>query len=147
MSTGSMRSVSVIGGCSVTRCPYFPVLLSVWRRATVSFKTLATRNPRCGLLLDIKEANVAGVALDEAASTLHVLAHQDREDLVRGRGIVQGDLEQDAVMGVHRGLPQLLVIHLAQALVALDAGFLGQPPSMAQSRLDQHVAFMVGVGI
>src|SRR5471032_1226150 len=104
MSTGSTRSVSMIGGCSVTvQFPYLSVQFSLYGASL-----------RRGLTLDVEEANVAGVALDEAAATLDVLAHQDREDLVGGSSVVEGDLEQDAVVGIHRGLPQLLVVHLAQ---------------------------------
>src|SRR5450631_1701156 len=143
MSTGSTRSCSMIGGCSVTRCPYSPVLLS----ACIAWRQSGSAPRRRAVALDIEEANVASVALDEAAPALDVLAHEDREDLVRGRGIVQGDLEQDAVRGVHRGLPQLLVVHLTQALVALDAGLFGQPPSMALAGRDHHVTFAVRVRI
>ena len=44
---------------------------------------------------DVKEADVLRVALDERATLLDVLAHQDREHLVGPRGVLQGDLQQD----------------------------------------------------
>src|SRR5688572_27759773 len=69
--------------------------------------------------LDVKESNVFGVALDEVAAVLDVLAHQDREDLVGDGGVLEPDLEQGASLGVHGGLPQLVGVHLAEALVPL----------------------------
>src|SRR5665811_859250 len=163
MSTGSMRSVSMIGGCSVTLFSFVlyggrpaawvrlhpsPVLAPLVQLPHRSLRSL-DRQLHAGSLrsLDIEEPHVAGVALDEAAPALDVLAHEDREDLVCGRGVVQGDLKKDAVVRVHRGLPQLLVVHLAQTLVTLDAGVLGQPPSPTQPGLNPRVAFAVGVGV
>src|SRR4051794_15493614 len=75
---------------------------------------------------DVQEADVLGVADDEAPPRLDVLTHEDAEQLVRRCGVVQGDLEQQPGRGVHRGLPQLLGVHLAEPLVPLDAALLGQ---------------------
>src|SRR5512133_3569044 len=69
---------------------------------------------------DVEEADVLGVAGDEAAAGLDVLTHEDAEQLVGSRGVVEGDLEQDPGLRVHRGLPQLGRVHLAEALEALD---------------------------
>src|SRR5674476_470392 len=143
MSTGSMRSVSMIGGCSVTCFPYSLVRFKI----VYAVRLTLGHHPQCELPLDIEESHVAGVALDEAAPALDVLTHENREDLVCGRGVVQRDLEKDAVVRVQRGLPQLLVVHLTQTLVALDAGVLGQPPSLTQPGLNPGVAFAVGVGV
>jgi hypothetical protein len=48
---------------------------------------------------------------------LDVLTHQHREDLVRRGGVVDGHLPQGAGVVVHRGLPQLLRVHLTETLV------------------------------
>src|ERR1043165_6397573 len=101
ISSGVSSSGPWIGGWSLIDCPYS----------------------------DVEEAHVAGVALDEPAPRLDVLAHEDREDLVRRRRVRQGDLEERAGVGIHRRLPQLVVVHLAEALVALDRVVLGQPPA------------------
>src|SRR6478736_9189411 len=86
--------------------------------------------------LDIEESHVLGVALDERAALLDVLAHEDREHLVRLGRVVEGHLEHQALLGVHRGLPQLLGVHLAQALVALDRVLLGSfLPCSSPSRI------------
>src|SRR3954453_6416749 len=69
---------------------------------------------------DVEEPDVFGVADDEGPPGLDVLAHQHAEQLVRGGRVVEGDQPQDPVGRVHRGLPQLLGVHLAEALVALD---------------------------
>src|SRR3954447_3649620 len=53
---------------------------------------------------DVQEPDVLGVALDERATTLHVLAHQHAEQLVGDGGVVQGDAQQDAPLRVHRGV-------------------------------------------
>src|SRR4029450_11798480 len=53
--------------------------------------------------LDVEEAHVAGVALDEPTARLDVLPHEDREDLVRGRGAGEGHLEERRGVGGHRG--------------------------------------------
>src|SRR5674536_373904 len=69
---------------------------------------------------DVQEAHVLCVALDERPPGLDVLAHQDAEQLVGERRIVESDLEQDAGGRVHGGVPQLLGRHLAQALEPTD---------------------------
>src|SRR5690349_23726578 len=71
-------------------------------------------------LSDVQETNVLGVAHDEAAPRLDVLAHEHAEQLVRGSRVVERDLEQDALGRVHGGVPQLPGVHLAEALEALD---------------------------
>ena len=83
--------------------------------------------PYAATASDIKEPHVLRVALDERAALLDVFTHQDREHLVRARGVVEGDLQQDAVVGIHGGVPQLIWVHLAEALVALDRVLLRQP--------------------
>src|ERR671911_1624895 len=124
MSTGSTRSPPAGGRTSVTRVP-FP-------------------GPAGS---DVEEADVLGVADDEAPPRLDVLTHEDAEQLVRRCSVVQGHLEQDPGGRVHRGLPQLLGIHLAQALVALDAALLGQLLAGLGAGLDQAVPLAVGVGV
>src|SRR3954469_2228262 len=99
MSTGSMRSPS---GGKVSVILFQPY---EWLK----------------LALNIKEAHVFGVAGDEAAPRLDVLAHQNREQLIRRGSIIQSDLTQDSHRRIHRGLPQLLGVHLAETLVPLDA--------------------------
>jgi hypothetical protein len=49
-----------------------------------------------------------------------LVAHQEREEGVGLGGVVDGDLEQPALLGVHRRLEELLRVHLPEALVALD---------------------------
>ena len=75
---------------------------------------------------DVKEPDVLGVADDERPARLDVLTHEHAEQLVGGRRVVEGDQAQDPVGGIHRGLPQFLGVHLAEALVALDRILLGE---------------------
>src|SRR3954452_10758267 len=75
---------------------------------------------------DVEEAEVLSIALDERAPLLDVLTHQHREHLVGLRGVLERDLQQQPVVRVERGVPQLVGVHLAEALVALDRVVLGQ---------------------
>src|SRR5690606_36739763 len=93
---------------------------------------------------DVEEADVLGVALDELAAGLHVLAHQDREQVVGLRRVVQGDLAEDAVLLVHGRAAQLLGVNLTEALEALD-GVLTDPFAALAPHLDLRVALAVGV--
>ena len=61
--------------------------------------------------------------LDEVVALpprLDVVAHQRGEGLVGLDGVVDAHLEQRALLGVHGGVGQLVGVHLAEALVALD---------------------------
>ncbi len=82
---------------------------------------------------------VLGVGLDKAAARLHLIAHQDGECFVGLFGILNGDLYDDAVIGVHGGLPELLRVHLAKALIAVHLG--------TRHLLRKHGHFGVVVGI
>src|SRR2546423_13451275 len=70
---------------------------------------------------DVEEPHVLGVALDEGPPGLHVLAHEHAEQLVCLRRVVERDLQQHPVRGVHGGVPQLVGVHLAEALEPLYA--------------------------
>ena len=70
--------------------------------------------------LHIEVADVEGVVFDEAAAGFDVVAHEDGEDLVGADGVVEDDFEHLAVGGVHGGVEELVVVHFAEAFVALD---------------------------
>src|SRR5690625_947473 len=110
MSTGSMRSAASSGGrvVSVIGSPFVGQEIRLCAAAALEVS-------------DIQETHVFGVAGDEAAACLDVLAHQDREQFVGRGGIVEGDLAQHPHRGVHGGLPEFLGVHLAETLVPLDA--------------------------
>src|SRR6266540_1125331 len=65
-----------------------------------------------------------GVPLDERPSGLHVLAHEDAEHPIGLGGLVDGDLLQHPALRVHRGLPELLGLHLGQPFEPLDVHLL-----------------------
>src|SRR4051794_11433933 len=96
--------------------------------------------------LDVEELHVTRVLLDERAPGLDVLTHEDGEDLVGLGGIVERDLQQGAGALVHRRLAELLVVHLAETLVALDRVVLRQTPAPGLTELPQPVALPVAVG-
>src|SRR6202022_4933551 len=59
------------------------------------------------------------VCLDKVAARLDEIAHQGRESLLGRVGVADLDLKQTPDLRIECGLPQLLRVHLAQALVAL----------------------------
>src|SRR5690348_4522869 len=68
-------------------------------------------------VLDVERRD-ARVLLDELAAWLDLVAHQHREEAVGGRGVVHRDLRERAGLRVHRGLAELVRVHLAEALEA-----------------------------
>ena len=66
------------------------------------------------------------VLLDEFAAGRHFVAHQHREDTVRFGGVLDIDLTQNARVGVHRRVPQLMGVHLAETFVTLDVHALAE---------------------
>src|SRR3954453_8970443 len=130
MPTGSTRSLGGLTSVTVL-LRYFPC----WYGLSVRV-----------VPLNVEEPDVLGVAGDERAPGLDVLAHQHAEQFVRRRSIIQGDLEQHPLLRVHRGVPQLLCVHLAEALEPLN-GILGQLLAALDAGRDQAVALAVGVGV
>src|SRR5579864_5524591 len=59
------------------------------------------------------------VLLDELAARFHLVAHERGEHVVGAAGVVDLHFQQATGLHVHGGLPELLRIHLAKALVAL----------------------------
>src|SRR4051812_14933942 len=70
--------------------------------------------------LDVEIAHVERVLFDEQAPRLDRVAHQGGEQVLGDLVVLEPHREQGAGGGVHGRLPQLLGIHLAEALVALD---------------------------
>src|SRR5439155_14840359 len=70
---------------------------------------------------NVEVSDVERVLFDERAPKLDVLAHEHGEELVgAARRVLVADLEERARVGVHRRGPELLGIHLAEALVARE---------------------------
>src|SRR5438876_5276137 len=69
---------------------------------------------------NVEIGDAEGVGLDEVAARLDEVAHQGREGFLGGILMADPDLQQGARVGVERRLPQLLGVHLAEALVAVD---------------------------
>src|SRR5262245_56002952 len=90
--------------------------------------------------LDVEEADVLGVSQDEATAGLDVLSHEYGEQLVCLRRVVERYLKQDPTVGIHRGVPQLLGRHLAQALEPHHAFVLTRiRPARRETGFDQLV--------
>ena len=66
------------------------------------------------------DGGVGGVLLDELAAGINVLTHEHGEDAVGLGGVTDVDALEQAVVGIHGGLPQLLGIHLTQTFESLN---------------------------
>src|SRR5215831_19986433 len=121
MSTGSVRSPPPGGAPASTSVTCWP-FSCLYRQNGWPPAGPSAGHGRPGS--DVEEPDVLGVALDEGAACLHVLAHQHAEQLVGLGRVVQRDLQQHPPRRVHRGLPQLASVHLTEALEALHASEL-----------------------
>src|SRR6476661_1419439 len=90
---------------------------------------------------DVKVLYLAGLGLDELLARRDLLAHEHREDLVRARGVVSIDAEKRPRLRVHRRLPELVGIHLAETLEALDREVLDV------ELLDDPIALLFGLRV
>src|SRR5262249_19483701 len=89
---------------------------------------------------DVQVSHGKGVLFDELAPRLDQVAHERREDLIRLDAVLDLHLEERARRRVHRRLPQLLRVHLAQTLVPLD----GEPlPAHLLDRLGERLEQLV----
>ena len=68
----------------------------------------------------VQELHVFGVLLDELAPRFDGVAHQRREEAVGGVRVLDVDADQQPLRRVHRRLPELLGVHLAEALEARE---------------------------
>src|SRR6266516_650338 len=69
--------------------------------------------------LDVQVHDFLRVLLDVLAPWLDRLSHEDGEQSVRGQGVVDRDLFQDAPRWAPGRLPQLVGVHLSEAFVPL----------------------------
>jgi hypothetical protein len=71
-------------------------------------------------LLKRPDCDAQRILLDELAARLDHVAHQLGEDRVGDIGLVDLHHQHRAVLRIERGFPELLGVHLAETLVALD---------------------------
>ena len=76
-------------------------------------------------LLNIQEADVAGVFLDEFLAGFHLLAHKLAHHALGLHGVIDVHLQKRAGCRLHGGFPQLLGVHLTEALIALNIELAG----------------------
>src|SRR5215211_7575120 len=70
----------------------------------------------------IQVLHLSGVLLYKYLARLDLVAHERREQLVCDRGRLDRNLKQRPVVRVHRRLPELVRVHLPEALEASDIG-------------------------
>src|SRR2546425_1644082 len=71
------------------------------------------------VLLDVQVHDFLRVLLDVLPAGLDGLPHEDREQGIGGRGVLDRDLLQQAARRIHRRLPELVGVHLSKAFVPL----------------------------
>src|SRR5665647_1152730 len=71
-------------------------------------------------LSDIEEPHFLRVLLDERAARLDLVAHQHRKDLIGRLDVFHRHELEGARHGVHGGVPELVGVHLAEPLEALQ---------------------------
>ena len=69
---------------------------------------------------DVEVRHGAGILFDELPPGLHLIAHELGEDAVGDGGVLERHLREHARGRGHRGFAQLIGVHLAQALEALE---------------------------
>src|SRR5262249_11499876 len=84
--------------------------------------------------LYVEVPNIQRVIFDELAPRLDHVAHENGEHFVCVDGVilVQVDLQQFALLGIHGGLEQLFGVHLAETFETFD---LHAPPANLQNLL------------
>src|SRR6476469_2035497 len=126
-SWSATMSASISWRTRSTRCgsrrPSSPTALSMFYEARVMQGPLVTTAPIAAVpecFLDVQVGDAERVVLDELAAGLDDVAHQARENLVGDVGLGDFDPQQRAIGRIERRFPQLLGVHCAEALVALD---------------------------
>src|SRR4030043_2152649 len=76
--------------------------------------------PAGGASSDVKVGHLPGMTDNEILPYFHIFSPQRLEDLVGFHGILDIDLLEDPVLGIHGGVPELVCIHLTKTLVPLD---------------------------
>src|SRR3990167_8488819 len=80
---------------------------------------------RLTLTLEVQVGHRQGVGLDKVPTRLYGIAHQGVEDLIGSDRVFDTHLEHAAYFRVHGGFPELIRVHFAETLIALDAMALG----------------------
>src|SRR6266508_2034688 len=95
------------------------------RRCT-GFRPSRTSGNARPTMTDIAHLYVAGILFDEDTAWFNLVTHQHREELIGRVGIFNINSDNEALRWIHRRVPELLGVHLAEALVAreLNADFL-----------------------
>src|SRR3972149_9873793 len=70
--------------------------------------------------LYVEVGDLEGVPVYELSPRFHAVAHEPREYVVGLHGVLYGHLQKAPLLRVHRRLPELVRVHLAEALVPLD---------------------------
>src|SRR5690606_34822229 len=93
--------------------------------------------------LHVQVTHVLGVLLDEVATRLHLVAHEAVEQAGRDRRVLDLDLHDGPRLRIHRRLPELIRVHLAQALVPLEPDPLRIVRGAAESLDVVHALLLV----
>ena len=70
------------------------------------------------------DLGVSGILLDELATRANFVTHEHGDDSVSLSGVLDRYLLEHTALGIHGGLPELLVGHLTQTFVSLGLDLL-----------------------
>src|SRR5262245_31127134 len=87
-------------------------------------------------VLHVKVLDVECVVFDELAAGLDLITHQGGEHLIRLRVVFGANLQQRAILWIHRGRPQRIRVHFAETLVAIEGDAL---PAGGQEEFNELV--------
>ncbi len=85
------------------------------------------------------------VAFDETFAGRDLVSHEHAEDFVGFHGLFDGDLQDGAMLGVHRGVPEGLGVHFAQTFVTPNLRLLAVMRGFVLD--DKAVPFFFGVDV
>src|ERR1043166_8510053 len=107
--------------------------------------------PRRAADLDVEEFSLKGVLFDEFPPRLDLFAHQNREHPLGLDRILDRHFEERALRGIHRRLPDVGGVHLAQSFEARDFDallpHLTNPAENIAQRVDEDHLTLVGQAI
>ena len=84
----------------------------VVEKSTVALNKYTGQFVKINTRLNIEVFGKLRVLFDELTAGLNGVSHKKREHRVARHSVLDGDLEERSLLGVHRGLPELLGVHL-----------------------------------
>src|SRR4030042_1953166 len=125
---------------------FISVSIRLWTSFPAICCELSSEPSGIGNPLHIQELRVPRGVLDEPPPGLHRIPHEDVEQVVRLDGVLDRHALEQARVEAHGGLPQLVRVHLSQALVPLHLGPLAELlHGIAELLVGEHVPLVLAL--